>query len=641
MTLKPWEAIPADVREALSVGSVAIPETLPETPERRGRRVPVRVEHENPVLTAARAAISGRHADAVIVLWESLGRGTEPDGLGTVSVYYDSVRPDSVKAFQRVDAALTQYRGTLLAARERDRGLPRGFASGLEILPRNVAPESRRSAELLGMILPFILVVMSLLGGFYPAIDLTAGEKERGTMQTLMCAPLRPAEIIVGKFLTVWVMALIAALANVASLAATLARIVPGQQLTVSPAAYVLTFLMLVPVTFIIAAVFLAVAAFARDFKDGQNFLTPVYMVLAMPAAVTMLPGAQLTGATAFVPVLNIALLIKGLLLGEAPADLVFLTLASSAMYAMLAVLLAARVFQQEQVLLGGRQSLAQLFGIERKKGGVPSPSLVLVSYAAVLVAVFYGSLLLEHASVLRRLLVTEFGMFLAPTLAIVFLMGFSAREALSLRLPSFRGAVAAALVGVSAWAVAGGILIRLLPPPETLAKALEKILLLDGRPAPLWVVWLVIGVTPAVCEELFFRGFVLSGLRRAGMLPALAITAVLFGLAHSSIYRLLPTAFLGFVFGYVVWKTRSVACSVLAHTLNNGLMATLVFKPSVAARLGVGTSAYLPWSLTAIGSVVMLLGLALLWRMPPRVGPRQEYKETARSPWEMTRPES
>ena len=84
-------------------------------------------------------------------------------------------------------------------------------------------------------------------------------------MQTLMCAPLRPAEIIVGKFLTVWSMALIAALANVASLAATLSRIVPGQPLTVPPSAYVLTFLMLVPVTFIIAAVFLAVAAFARS----------------------------------------------------------------------------------------------------------------------------------------------------------------------------------------------------------------------------------------------------------------------------------------------------------------------------------------------------------------------------------------
>jgi sodium transport system permease protein len=629
VTLKPWEAAPAAVRRSLASGAAAIPETVPDSTGRPGRRAAPNVERENPVLLAARAAISGKQADAVVVLWGDLGRGIEPGGLGTVSVYYDSVRPDSVKAFERVDDALVAYRKALVAARERDRGLPAGFGRALDILPRNVAPESRRSAELLGMLLPFVLVVMSLLGAFYPAIDLTAGEKERGTMQTLMCAPLRPAEIIVGKFVTVWVMALIAALANVASLAATLARIVPGQHLSVAPSAYVLTFLMLVPVTFIIAAAFLAVAAFARDFKDGQNFLTPVYMVLAMPAAVTMLPGVQLTAATAFIPVLNIALLIKSLLLGEAPADLVFLTLTASAMYGMLAILLAARVFQQEQVLLGGRQSLAALFGLERRAGGVPSVSLVLVAYAGVLVAVFYGSLLLlGNATVLRTLLVTEYGFFLAPTLAIVLLMGFSARETLSLRLPTWQGVLAAALIGVSAWTVAGGILIRLLPPPDSLVKALEKILLLDGRPAPLWAIWLIVGVTPAVCEELFFRGFVLSGLRRAGMVPALMVTAVLFGLAHSSVYRLLPTAFLGFVFGYAVWKTRSVACSVIAHALNNGLMATLVFSPSFGSTLGVGTGAYLPWGVTAAGGLVMLTGLALLWRMPSAGASRGRYED-------------
>jgi len=629
LTLQPWAGVPADVREALAAGTATPPPIIAAPSGRRGRWTPAEAERENPVLRAARAAIGNRQADAVLVLWPGLERAIARGGLGTVSVYFDSVSLDSVKARDRIEDAVGAYRTRLIQQRERDAGLAEGFAVGVDVRARNVAPESRRSAELLGMLLPFILIVMSLLGGFYPAIDLTAGEKERGTMQTLMCAPLKPAEIVVGKFLTVWVMALVAALANVASLAATLGRIVPGQQLTVAPSAYVLTFLMLVPVTFIIAAVFLAVAAFARDFKDGQNFLTPIYMLLAMPATVTMLPGVQLTGATAFVPVLNIALLIKSLLLGEAPAELVFLTLTASAMYAMLAVLLAARVFQQEQVLLGGRQSFARVFGIERRADSVPSPSLVLVSYAAVLVTVFYGSLwLLRNATVLVTLLVTEYGFFLVPTLACVVLLGLSARDTLSLRLPPLRGVVAAVLIGVSAWTVAGGILIRLLPPPDSLVKALERILLLDGRAAPLWLVWLVVGVTPAICEELYFRGFVLAGLRRTGMLPALTVTAVLFGLAHSSIYRLLPTVFLGLVFGYAVWKTRSIACSMIAHALNNGLMATLVFMPAFGERLGVGTSAYLPWSLTAVGAIIMLVGLALLWSLPSRDTPRTVYKK-------------
>jgi sodium transport system permease protein len=628
ITPKPWAAVPAGVREALTADPAPVPDALPAPPDRRGDQVGEDVERESPVLAAAREVIGRQEVDAVVVLWGNLSRDVESEGLGSVTVYYDSVRPDSVMARRRVEEALDDYRRALLDSRERARGLAVGFTRALEVLPRNVAPESRRSGEVLGMILPFILVVMSLLGGFYPAIDLTAGEKERGTMQTLMCAPLRPTEIIVGKFFAVWTMALIAALANVVGLAATLARIVPGQQLTVAPSAYVLTFLMLVPVTFIVAAVFLAVAAFARDFKDGQNFLTPVYMVLAMPAAMTMLPGMRLTAATTFVPVLNVALLIKSLLLREAPAELVFLTLTASAVYAMLAMVLAARVFQQEQVLLGGRQSLAELLGFGRQRGGVPSPSLVLAAYVAILVAVFYGSLLLEHASVIWTLFATECGFFLAPTAAIVLFMGFRARDALSLRLPPLRGVLSAVLIGMSAWAVAGGLLMRLMPPPDSLVKALEKILLLDGRPASIWLIWLVAGVTPAVCEELFFRGLVLSGLRRAGMVPAVLVTALLFGLAHSSVYRLLPTAFLGFLFGYLVWKTGSVACSMIAHALNNGLMATLVFKPSLGTSLGIGASVYLPWRVTAAGVFVMLIGLALVWREPSSTPLRRGYEK-------------
>ena len=109
-----------------------------------------------------------------------------------------------------------------------------------------------------------------------------------------------------------------------------MARILPGDTISVSPSTLLLAFVMLLPVTLFITAVFLAVAAFAKDFKDGQNFLTPVYMLLALPAGVTMLRGIELNAWTAFVPVVNIALLIKALLVSEAAPDLIFLTLLSS-----------------------------------------------------------------------------------------------------------------------------------------------------------------------------------------------------------------------------------------------------------------------------------------------------------------------
>lgn len=630
ITIEAWAAAPAPVKQGLEQGSLARPAVTEIAPGDGASRGGAREfaagsgEPATPVLVAARAAIVDRRVDAVLVLWPDVARAVAEARAGSVSIYFDSVREDSGEARRRVAERLAAFRESLVRGRERERGLADGFSLGLDVRATNVAPDSRRSGQILGLFLPFLLITMSLLGGFYPAIDLTAGEKERGTMQTLLCAPLRPIEIITGKFIAVWVVSLIAALANVASLGATMMRILPGEQLSVAPSTFVLAFVMLLPVTFFITAVFLALATFAKDFKDGQNFLTPVYMLLALPAGVTMLRGIELNAWTAFVPVVNIALLIKALLISEAAPDLVFLALLSSTAYAVLAVLLAARIFEREQVLLGGRESMRALFGFDRTRAAEPTPTFALTAFAAILVVTFYGSLILLDAGTVTTLLVTEFGFFLLPTLLLVAAFRFPVRTTLSLRRPPLLGVLAAVLIGASAWAVAGGILIRLLPPPESLVRALERVLLLDGQPASWWVVWLVIAVTPALCEELFFRGLVLSGLRRAGVWPAVLICALVFGLAHSSIYRLLPTMFIGALLTWLVWRTGSIWCSMIAHALNNGIAATLVYNKALAEFIGGNSQAFLGWQLTLAGTVVLVAGMALLWMVkpPPRPAP-------------------
>lgn len=622
-----WAESPDAIRRGLESGALNRPAAPVETPptsasgqpRASAAGAPTVREPDTPVTVAARAAIVDRRVDGVLVMWPDVTPALSEARAGSVSIYFDSVREDSLQARRRLSERLNEFRMALVQRRERERGLSPGFSVGLDVRPTNVAPGSRQSGQILGMILPFLLITMSLLGGFYPAIDLTAGEKERGTMQTLLCAPLRPIEIVTGKFLAVWTISLMAAAANVLSLGATMMRILPGEQISVAPSTFVLAFVMLLPVTFFITAIFLALACFAKDFKDGQNFLTPIYMVLALPAGVTMLRGIELNAWTAFVPVVNIALLIKGLLISEAPPDLVFLSLLSSTAYASLAVLLAARVFEREQLLLGGRESIKSLFGFDRRSVALPSPAFALTAFALVLVLTFYGSLLLQSAGTVVTILTTEYGFFLVPTLLLVVVFRFPMKETLALRRPPVLGVLAAVLIGSSAWAVAGGVLIRLLPPPESLVKALEKLLLLDGKPASLWVVWLVIGVTPALCEEVFFRGFVLSGLRRLGMWPAVLTCALLFGLAHSSIYRLMPTMFIGLLLTWLVWRTGSIWTSIIAHTLNNGIAATLVYRKEVAELIGAGTDAFLSWPLTLAGTAVLVAGLLLVRSVKPR----------------------
>ena len=596
LTVRPWLGAPAAVKEALEQGTLPAPTTRPV--KRRNERprdpdVPPDVEEvPSPAMEAARATIAARQVDAVLVLW-----GTRAAG----SIYFDSVRDESERAAARARRALDEYR----------RGLAR---EPFEMAVRDVAPPSRQAGRLIGTMLPFLLLTLCIVGGLYPAIDLTAGEKERGTMQTLMCAPVLPGEIIGGKFLAVWTLSLASAIANVVSLATTITRTLPVDGSAIPLSTYALTAGILVPVTLLTSALFLAIAVFAKDFKEGQSFLTPVYMALSLPAMVTMLPTIELNAWTTFVPIVNIALLIKALLMGEARGELVFLALVASAIYASLALALAVRVFQREQVLLGGRESMRDLLGLHGGRARVPSPSLALVMYAVALVASFYGSLALESRGFMTSLLVMQYGFFLAPVAIMALAMRMDLRETFALHAPKIVPLFAAILLGFTAWTFASGVILRLAPPPETLVRALERLIRLTDEGAPLWVMWLVVAITPAICEEALFRGFVLNGLRSMGAVPAIGISALLFGIAHASIYRLLPTMFLGIILGIVVWRTGSLLCAIVLHAINNGLLASLTEMPDLARALGLQAgSESLPWSVTLFGSGLAAAGLAML----------------------------
>ena len=628
LTLRPWAEAPEDIRAGLSAGRFERLEA--ERPDSTSARRRTRTrnggggdsEPENPVLAAARAAVASRKVLAVIVTWPDTAAAFTRGDAAPLTVYYDSVRRESSVAQERVAAALTDARDRIVDERQRTRGLPDGFAAGLAVYTRNTSSAERRSGQLLGSILPYILLTLSVLGGMYAAIDLTAGEKERGTMQTLLCAPITSAEIVLAKFLTVWLLSLLSLVSNLFSLSLTVSRVLPADLPGIGTANLVLALAIMVPVTLTTSALFLACASFARDFRDGQTMLTPVYMAVALPAGVVGLPTIELNAWTAFVPIVNVTLLVKALFLREAGAELVFLTLLSACMYAAVAIAGAVHVFHRETVLVGEKTSMRTIFERGAQRGGTPNAGFALTAFAGLLVVQFYGSLSLRDLPIHWLLVTLQYGGFLLPTLGMVALFGFDARGTLGLRRPPVVALMAAVALGLSAWLFAGGVVARLLPPPESLTRAMERFIQLGDQPMPLWVVWLVLGVTPAICEELLFRGLVFSGMRRLGVWPAVLGSALLFALAHASIYRLMPTFILGVVLGVLRWRSRSVVPGMVMHAINNGLIGTLAQRPELAAWVGLqGASGAMPWAPVAIGTAVMAvaLGLLTLTTSPPK----------------------
>jgi sodium transport system permease protein len=615
LTLERWLGAPEALRTDLAAGRLPPPpltqEVAPARPRTLGPAPPSLDEApEDDVLRAARAVVAARQADAVVVVWPGFEAALQTHDAGRVSVYYDSVIATSDLARARLSAALGKFREQLQQERIRERALPPGFVQALNVQSGDVAPVERRLADVLGRVLPMLLILLSVTGAMVAAVDMTAGEKDRATMQTLLCAPVRPWEIVGGKFLAVWSLSLISASANLLGIGLTLGRVAAVMQIeAVSWGGWIGAMGLLLPATWTISALFVAVAVLARDVKDAGNFLGALTFVVVLPMTITLLPGVELDAWTAMAPLVNLALLIRALLTGAAPAALVFLTLLTSITYAGLALGLAARVFGREQNLLGGAFSWRDLFRRTGPRSPTPTPATVLALFPVAVVGVFHLSLSLAPYGLAATLVATQFGVLLATALLVAWGAKYSWVETFSLRFPSGRSVAGAVLIGLSASVGVGGLVLRLAPPPESFVNEMREALQFGAQPAPLWKLYLLIALTPALCEETFFRGLMLSGLRRWGPWAAIGVTALLFGLLHGSIYRLLPTFLLGLLLGYAVWRSGSLFCGFIIHGLNNGLIATLLWWGGSEAM----AMKAVPWSLILPGLALTAAGVALL----------------------------
>jgi sodium transport system permease protein len=293
---------------------------------------------------------------------------------------------------------------------------------------------------------------------------------------------------------------------------------------------------------------------------------------------------------------------------------MLFLTLVSSLCYAGLTLVFAARVYERNSLLLGGKESFTGILEFKRTPGDRPTAGVAMFLFSLVLVISYYGSLALQSQGVPVMLTTIEYVFFLAPAVLFALAKGYDLKETFSLRLPAWQGALGGILLGLSAWTVAGGLIVRLFPPPESFTKAMQKIVLMEDHHLGIGVMILLIAVSPALCEEIFFRGMVMSGFRRLGMWPAILCTALLFGVAHASIYRLLPTVALGIGMGFATWKTRSILAGMLVHVCNNGLIVVMAKEKFIGRLLRLDPhSTNLPWSHVLVGAAVAAIGVYLI----------------------------
>jgi sodium transport system permease protein len=308
-----------------------------------------------------RDQISNKDIRAAVEIPKDFEKSIATSNSETVKIYFYDGEMKSSFGANRIEKFLKDYRDTVVRNRLAAKNLPASVLSPFTIKQENVAPPEKVSGATFGGFIGYTVIILCMTGAMYPAIDLTAGEKERGTMETILSSPISRLNLVCGKFLLVFSASLATAILSVISMGGSFAILARtslmnssgGQTLALNLGllSVVSVFLMAVPLAFLFSAVLMTIALFAKSYKEAQSYLTPMTFAIVIPAVASMMPGVELTPKLALIPILNTSLVCKEIITGTYHWGSIALIFVSTCVYAGVALFLAFKTFQRESVL--------------------------------------------------------------------------------------------------------------------------------------------------------------------------------------------------------------------------------------------------------------------------------------------------
>lgn len=583
------------------------------------------------------AALAAKQIDVLLIVPPAFMEQLETGDRPALVMFYREKDERSLRVSSRVYGVLGRWKTRLKRLRLLDQDLPANFDDVFGVRDphrtRSITRQTEQSLfDLAVRVLPFVLVMWSLAGALYPAVDLCAGEKERGTMETLLITPASRDEIVYGKFLTIWVFSASTAILNLACMGLVtwpMSGYLPHDAL--KPAALFWCVVLALPLSAFFSALCLAIGAYARSSKEGQYYLMPLFVV-TMPLILATLPAdVKLDAFTSLVPVTGVALLMQKLM-GAASLDQVpwfyFLpVLAPIVLYSWLALRWAVEQFKREEVLFREAERLDIGLWIRhlfRDKEPLPSAGQAIFCFALILVLRWMSLGIDGDSTLLARTGIGLIAFVAAPSLLMAVLLTTHPSKGLLLRLPTARNLMLALLLALFLLPPLAEFTAYVLRQSEDLRTLLKERMPLAEELLSLEAMWweymLVLAVLPAICEELAFRGFILTGLRqRFGPWTAIFLSSFFFALFHLNLFQIIPTFLLGIVLGMIATRTGSVWPGMLFHLAYNSLLLVVRFLQD-AEYEGVAISEQTGQIIRLIVSVCCALpGGYLLWRLGSR----------------------
>lgn len=274
-----------------------------------------------------------------------------------IIMHYDSTAQSSLVAKKRVTALIDTYRRNIIEERLNKIGLNNDFLEPFQEQWMDIAPQEKKIGFMLGSILPYLIIILIFIGAMNSAVDITAGEKERGTLATLLVSQLSRLEIVLGKYFSVMTISAISMFLGLIGL--SIAFLVPAYMLGeisivnvhFSFPLFLFFFLILAPLVGFASAILILIGIFARNTKEASTYTTPIYMGAIFLGMLSLSQGIELSRPLFFIPILNNSFVFKELLMGTVNWAHISATLISNIGIALLALFVAAKLFNKENVI--------------------------------------------------------------------------------------------------------------------------------------------------------------------------------------------------------------------------------------------------------------------------------------------------
>ena len=505
----------------------------------------------------------------------------------------------------------------LMRAARRNESYTIMFSSGFPSHPEgilamtasNVATDSQISGSNLGRFFTVVLVVWLVAAGSIVAMDIIAGEKERGTLETLITSGAGRTEIATAKHLAIWTVGLAITITQVLYaliyIRLNVIQLPDNFEIDLSPQSIAQLFVLFVPLAAAIAAALLIVSAYAKTYKEAQLHFFPFFVGTLVPSLAAVLPGLKSRSIIAFIPLVNVSVAAREVLTGRPDPMMIGITALVMSLTAAALIRYSAKLLTREDIVVSTQHEQVVL------EGGEKLFQRRVFQWFAVMWAITFAAVTnVEQLKGARaQILFNEIGIFLIGSILMIRRYRLNLREVVGVhrvRWPVW----AAVLMAVPAAQVVAVAFFRvintIIPTPTQLLREVGKQIVPTDM--PLWQMIFLMAILPAVCEELAFRGVLLHGVRnRFHPVLRCLFVGIVFGVFHYTLFRIAPTALLGVILTAIAIMTGSILPSLLFHAANNSFAILM-------DAAGISLNRF-DWGTYLAAFSVFFLSMHTIWR--------------------------